>query len=335
MLGSRTSPYLQSKLVLLACEEVFGQVPALVESLLGVKVNQSQVYRTAQRAAFVADESVLDEPSDGLSEQLSCPSQTVYGMVDGSMLATDQGWQETKVGRVFTLEPLQASQPAPTGQPAPAAQATHNQQESKPGLGPCQELCPSEYVALRGNYEEFTQKFEQLFPPDAACRKVFVSDGAGWISKWLLDKYAGATHILDYYHLKQRLASAALAAPDAKQWLQEQENHLFQGRQQAVETAVEALERLDHKSKDQLLAYLKNNRYRTRYDLYRKEGLLISSGPVEAAHRTVLQVRMKRSGQRWSERGCDRMVLLRAAYKSGKFHLITDLFRQENYQCAA
>jgi hypothetical protein len=39
---------------------------------------------------------------------------------------------------------------------------------------------------------------------------------------------------------------------------------------------------------------------------------------------------MKRSGQRWSERGCDRMVLLRAAYKSEKFHLITDLFRQEN-----
>lgn len=327
MLGSRTSPYLQSKLVLLACEEVFGQVPALVESLLGVKVSQSQVYRTAQRAAFVADESVLDEPSDSLSEQLSCPSQTVYGMVDGSMLATDQGWQETKVGRVFALEPLQVSS-LHTSQPAQVAQAT-DKQESKPELG------PSEYVALRGNYEEFTQKFEQLFPPDATCRKVFVSDGAGWMSKWLLDKYAGATHILDYYHLKQRLASAALAAPDARGWLQEQENHLFQGRQQAVETAVAALERLDHKSKDQLLAYLKNNRYRTRYDLYRKEGLLISSGPVEAAHRTVLQVRMKRSGQRWSERGCDRMVLLRAAYKSGKFHLITDLFRQENYQCAA
>jgi len=329
VLGSRTSPYLQSKLVLLACEHVFGQVPALVESLLGVQVSQSQVYRTAQRAAFVADESILDEPSDRLSEQLSCSSQTVYGMVDGSMLATDQGWQETKVGRVFALEPLQ------TNQPRPVAQATLSQQESKPALDACQQLGPSEYVALRGNYEEFTQKFEQLFPPDAACRKVFVSDGAGWMSKWLQDKYSGATHILDYYHLKQRLASAALAAPDARGWLQEQENHLFQGRQQAVETAVEALERLDHKSKDQLLAYLKNNRYRTRYDLYRKEGLLISSGPVEAAHRTVLQVRMKRSGQRWSERGCDRMVLLRAAYKSGKFHLITDLFRQENYQCAA
>ncbi len=28
------------------------------------------------------------------------------------------------------------------------------------------------------------------------------------------------------------------------------------------------------------------------------------------------------------------MVLLRAAYKSEKFHLITDLFRQEDYRLA-
>jgi hypothetical protein len=42
-----------------------------------------------------------------------------------------------------------------------------------------------------------------------------------------------------------------------------------------------------------LLAYLQNNRYRTRYDLYHQHGLMVSSGPIEAAHRTLLQVRMK------------------------------------------
>jgi hypothetical protein len=44
---------------------------------------------------------------------------------------------------------------------------------------------------------------------------------------------------------------------------------------------------------------------------------------------------MKRSGQPWSERGCDRMVLLRAAYRSEKFYLIIDLFRQQQYHLAA
>ncbi len=316
MLGSRTSPYLQSKLVLLGCEHVYGQVPALVESLLGIQVNQSQVYRSCQRAAFVADEGVLDAPSSSLGEQLCAQQQTVYGMVDGSMLPTEQGWQEVKVGRVFAGQPFQEAQPA--------KQKEHDWQS-----------CESEYVALRGNYEEFTQKFEQLFPPASSCRQVLITDGAIWMSKWLLQAYPGATHILDYYHLKQKLALAAQATVNRQEWLQEQENHLFQGQQQQVERAIEALEHLEQTSKDQLLEYLKNNRYRTRYDLYRKEGLMISSGPIEAAHPTVLQVRMKRSGQRWSERGGDRMILLSAAYKSKKFHLIIDLFRQENYRLAA
>ena len=328
MLGSRTSPYLQSKLVLLGCEQVFSLVPALVESLLGIHVSQSQAYRTTQRAAFVADEGVIDEPSVSLTQELSCPEQIVYGMVDGSMLLTHQGWQETKVGRVFEAhlaeEPPLAEAPQDVERQAQERQAELNWQ-----------MGPSEYVALRGDHQEFAQKFEQLYPPDSACRKVLVTDGALWLGKWLKDKYPSATHILDYYHLKQKLALAAQTTTHGQDWLQEQEESLFQGRQLAVERAVEALAHLDQRSKDQLLEYLKNNRYRTRYDLYRKEGLLISSGPVEAAHRTVLQVRMKRSGQRWSERGCDRMVLLRAAYKSEKFDLITDLFRQQNYQCAA
>ena len=55
-----------------------------------------------------------------------------------------------------------------------------------------------------------------------------------------------------------------------------------------------------------------------------KKGLMIASGPIESAHRTVLQSRMKRSGQRWSDQGCDTMVKLRVAYRSGKASLITN-----------
>ncbi len=56
-------------------------------------------------------------------------------------------------------------------------------------------------------------------------------------------------------------------------------------------------------------------------------GLFIGSGTLEAAHRTVLQVRMKRSGQRWAYHSCDNMLRLRVAYKSGKFGLVTNLLR--------
>jgi len=79
--------------------------------------------------------------------------------------------------------------------------------------------------------------------------------------------------------------------------------------------------------RDQVVGYLLNNRHRMRYGDYRKEGLLIGSGPIEAAHRTVLQVRMKRSEQRWVNSGCDNMVRLRVAYKSGKFNQVTNLLK--------
>ena len=90
MLGSRTSPYLQAKLVLLAAEHVFAHVPPLVESLLGIRVSTTQVYRRTQAAAKALPAAALDAP---------CPSVRaapgpVYGMVDGSMLFTDTGWQE-------------------------------------------------------------------------------------------------------------------------------------------------------------------------------------------------------------------------------------------------
>jgi len=83
--------------------------------------------------------------------------EQVYGMVDGSFLPMDGGWKEIKVGRVFT------------------ATAT-NSVATKWDMG------QSEYVAQRGHYENFTEKFETLLPPDSPCKKVFVTDEACWIT---------------------------------------------------------------------------------------------------------------------------------------------------------
>jgi hypothetical protein len=49
------------------------------------------------------------------------------------------------------------------------------------------------------------------------------------------------------------------------------------------------------------------------------------SGAMEAAHRSVIQSRMKRSGQRWSDRGAQNLLNLRVAYKSGKAKLIRQI----------
>ena len=184
-LGSRTSPYLQAKLVLLAAEHVFAHVPPLVESLLGIRASTTQVYRRTQAAAQALSVTALDAPRPAVSAEPG----PVHGMVDGPMLFTDTGWQEVKVGRIF-----QHSAPA-----------------SAPG--------PSHYVAQRGPFASFIHRFEQALPPDADADQVFVTDGAQWIYHWLQERYPHATLILDFHHVAEKLAAAAQASGAPPAWL--------------------------------------------------------------------------------------------------------------------
>lgn len=173
-------------------------------------------------------------------------------------------------------------------------------------------------MAQRGPYGAFTQRFAQVLPASGTAEQVFVTDGALWISNWLQEAYPHATHMLDFYHVAEKLAAAALAAQAPPAWLAAQYARLWAGESPLVEAAVAGLGQLPAAQAAQLGTYLRTNRPRLRYDLFRPRGLLCGSGPVEAAHRTLLQVRLKRSGQRWSNGGLDRLVRLRTALKSPK-----------------
>jgi hypothetical protein len=80
--------------VLLGCQNVFNNVPTIVESVLGIAVNESQVYRICQAVSNQIDDNELDSPSEDLAAIEKTPDECVYGMVDGSMLPTDEGWQD-------------------------------------------------------------------------------------------------------------------------------------------------------------------------------------------------------------------------------------------------
>ena len=62
-----------------------------------------------------------------------------------------------------------------------------------------------------------------------------------------------------------------------------------------------------------------------RYKGFLRRGLLIDSGAIESAHRTVLQQRMKLSGQRWTKKGFQQIANIRATLKSGNWDRIIEL----------
>lgn len=289
---------------MLGCESVFEKSGELASRLLGVSVNSSQCYRICQSVSESIDETELNSPSEDLKVEMDDAQAVIYGMVDGSMLQMDEGWQETKVGRVFKADLVVDSQP-------PKWQSHH-----------------SEYVAHRGYYEEFTAKFEQLFPPNSPCQKVFVTDGAIWIANWLNEKYPDATLILDYFHVSEKLAKIALLLDEPREWYDQQVDKIWKGDVNSVCESIEKLSINDQKLKINTQEYLKTNQYRMKYDEYRAKNLMIGSGHIEASHKSVLQERMKRSGQHWSEKGADNMIKLRVAYKSNKFDIITKTIKK-------
>jgi hypothetical protein len=65
------------------------------------------------------------------------------------------------------------------------------------------------------------------------------------------------------------------------------------------------------------LGYFTNNAARMDYPTFRAQGLPIGSGAVESAAKHVVQVRMKRSGMRWSDSGGQAMLAL-CAYLASK-----------------
>ena len=272
-------------MVVAGVNEVYASGNELLEQLLRIPVSASSVYRVTVATAESLDEEALYQP-------LSV--ETVYAEVDGSMLLTDDGWQEVKLGRIFARD-------------AQSGQA---------------DLTQSSYCAYLGGYAAFCQRFESLLP--ASANIVFLSDGAEWIKQWMERSYPNALQILDYYHAVEHLGQALQGLLLPNGWLEKQGRLLLESQLDQVVENVKALKYLSVEKRDKLLNYYEKNRYRMDYKAYQQAGYCIGSGAIEAGHRTLIQQRMKRSGQRWSPNRAQQLLKLRVAFKSNRNQLINE-----------
>ncbi len=276
----------------------------MLNTLLGVAPSDSTVWRVCSQVARQIDDGQVAAPSQALSEALVDAEKIVYGMIDGSMVFTDERWKEIKLGRIMVVETKQEEE------------GVHSW-----------DIQHSQYVGTMEDSDYFQPMLEEALPKDSACRMVFVLDGATWMRNWVTASYPGAVQVLDFFHALEKLGEVAQYTPDPVAWLGKQRERLLDNGVDEVYNCIATLN-MPEKEKGEILGYIDNNRQRMRYKDYRAQGLMIGSGHIEAAHRTVLQARMKLSGQRWSLSGGANMVKLRTIYKSGKDNLITDVLRR-------
>ena len=135
-------------------------------------------------------------------------------------------------------------------------------------------------------------------------------------------------HPIDFYHATEHLKDAFDAAHGAhspKAAAQfEKYRHLLRHEPDGVERVIRALVYLRSKHPTtrriaQVLGYFRGNRHRMRYAEAKAKGLPIGSGVVEAACKTLVTERLKRSGMRWGPRGGQAILTLRSLVQSRRF----------------
>lgn len=242
----------------------------------------------------------------------------VYALADGLMLLFDEGYKETKLGRTFCANDL-----------------IDSDVENRAA-----QIKASNYVGHVGSWSEFWTKWQRDLQArlDAGKRLVFISDGVVWLHHQLQQSYPDSVQILDIYHVMEHLgtiAGAGISCPKTRQiWLDHQRNLLLNSQLDKVILNINSLS-MTADSSDKVCTYLENNRPRMDYKSYLNQGLCIGSGAIESANKAVVQLRLKRSGQRWSKSGAQHVLDLRTCWMSGDWGRLLRLIEPFDYAMAA
>ena len=285
----------------------------MVKMLLGVDISDTTIYRLTDQVGEQV--TPIIDAQETRAELAVNKDEILYVQYDGSMLLTrEEGWKEVKLGRVFKSSSI-------------LPQSTNRQW-----------IRESQYVGHLGGHSIFEDLMSQLI--DEPYRKnnegiVFVGDGARWQWSWVEAEYPNALQILDFYHAMEHLGkyiSTVITKKDKASKVIKKVAGILKTK--GVPTVMRYIENIPLSTKKQieeynkLSTYITNNKSKMDYPSYLKQSLLIGSGAIESAHRTVLQKRMKQSGQRWSKKGLSNMIKLRCASMSGYWPLVNDIIRK-------
>lgn len=217
-------------------------------------------------------------------------------------------YREVKVGAVF--------------------EATRGPERS--GLAPgvfVDQAGPKQYVARRAKAEDFGKLLYTLAVTHGlqeAHQLVVLGDGAAWIWRLVAEHFAGAVQIVDLWHAREHVWKVARAAfgantSEASTWAEDACSLLAEGK---IEDLVEAIVFLPpvppepgaSRSVPEIERdYFMSNAARMRYPAFRAQGMQVGSGIAEAACKTLVSTRAKRTGMRWTPAGLDAVLAVRTA----------------------
>ena len=189
------------------------------------------------------------------------------------------------------------------------------------------------YVARRTAKGGFAWLLYQLAEQCGLLRAqqvVVVGDGALWIWNLAAEHFPGAVQIVDLYHAKEHVWDVAQAVfgsgtAAATAWATHACALLEQGHTEALVSAISALPPIPPEPgqarsvPERAVDYFTTNAHRMRYPVFRAQGMHVGSGIAEAACKTIVSTRAKRSGMRWTPEGIDALLPLRTSVLNGAY----------------
>lgn len=177
---------------------------------------------------------------------------------------------------------------------------------------------------------QITGELDALLAQRPDLRVVTLADGAqdNWAFLSELPGGKCEVQVVDFFHAAEHLHDALAAAhgeASAKCAEEFQKyRHILRHDTDGVERVIRHLRYLlgqqpRRKKIANALNYFRHHRRRMRYATFARRKMPIGSGIVEAACKTLVTQRLKRSGMRWRNAGGQAILTLRALEQSGRF----------------
>ena len=318
------SPGVRRMLATVGQEAPFEQGREQMRLLAGLSVTTKAVERTAE--AIGADIEARQQRQRPQAMQMNLPIPlgpripTLYVEMDGTGVPVVRKECEGRAGK-------QDGQPAHTREVKLGCVFTQTSMDAE-GY-PIRDEASTSYVGAIESCEEFGRRlYAEAWQRGwaRADQKAVLGDGSEWIWNQAALHFSDATHIVDLYHSREHLGSLAAKLypqdePARKRWIMVEQAKLDEGKIEDLVAALRTLEAAHPglaKEIETEANYFDGNKERMRYAEFRKQGLFVGSGVVEAGCKTVIG-RLTRSGMFWTVRGGNAIIALRCCKLSGQF----------------
>jgi hypothetical protein len=327
----RLSGWLARQLALLGSVVPYPLAADLAVPLLGVRTHAMTVWRAVQRLGAAAQTytdalSTYHAQPTSVAPVAAAPPATVVVAVDGCVIGIQT--RSTRRRRPTKTTPFP---PLP-----PVLDGTFREVKTAVLLQPTDRVAvPGRATLVRRVVVTGLTDADGLFGQvTAALRErgwlrpqtmiVIVGDGAEWIWHRAM-LFAHRTEILDFWHaMEYAWAYARLQFGEgsrrAEQWTGRVAADLKAGHVQDVIARLQALHPRAPDAaaaRDAVVRYYTTHASRMQYDDYLRRGYGIGSGAVESAHKQVVHARLRQAGMRWSVRGAQHLLALRALLLNG------------------